>query len=129
MKTWYIYLETSSEFVQRRYYRHKLKSYDPDRLKYVGKAELSEDYFITGSECKYTEIIDLDQVSLVFRAVLRNKKISEFEFTLDEMLYRAKEGILPYLSFAEHRVLDKPILKINGKRHRIVNGLDLDILQ
>lgn len=132
MTRWYIYLEynkdqNGEDYATRRYYRKKLKK-PSDRLKYVGSAELSEDYFIPGSETKYTEVIDLDHVSLVYKAAVRGGRIKEFEETFQGMLERAKDGIMPYISFAGHRVLNKPILKVNGKRHKVRDSLDLTLV-
>lgn len=134
MVKYYIYLEknidneTKEKYVCRRYYRKKLKSKDmSERLSYVGEAELSDGYFIIGSETHYTNFVDLNDIEFEYTALLKNRGKSIFRHTFQEALERAKEGILPYISFREHRVINKPILRINGKTHKAHNPLNLQI--
>lgn len=134
MKKYYIYLKTGTKpktkepEVFRMYFTSKVKEKDmSDNMEYVGCAELSEDYFIIGSETQYTSVVDLNQVELCYTANTKNGRISEFSHTFQEMLERAKEGILPYISFSGHKVNRLPILKINGKKHSVKNKLELEI--
>lgn len=132
MTKWYIYLEKNvqndpkksnfgEEYFTRRYYRGKLDKKalrkQPSIVKYIGEAELDEDYFITGSVTKHFPITDFNDVVLNYRADLKNGRVSDFTHTVQELLERAKEGILPYISYAEHRVR-KPFVTIKGQDGR-----------
>lgn len=128
MKNYYIYLNKSVNKsnnkleAYREYYQKKLnKSSLGDNRKYVGSAELSDDYFIVGSETHFTNIIDLSDIELEYSAVLKNNKVSTFKITIEDLLYKAKEGILPYISFNGFKVTKKPILRVKGIKHTVDN--------
>ena len=133
MNKWYIYLDsyidkkTKQDVVSRRYYRKQLvgKHLLPN-LKYIGEALLSDDYFITGSTTKFSYITDLNSVELEYTATLSNGRIATFTHSIQELLERAKEGILPYISFAQHKVLKKPKLIINGVKIYPNTKLNID---
>lgn len=123
MKQYFIYLKrgkntkTGVHEVHRMYYTSKLKDKDMDEsMTFVGEAMLSDDYFIIGSETQHTSILDLNQVEFCYTATTKNSRLVEFSHTFQEMLERAKEGILPYISFDGHRVNRSPILRINGRK-------------
>jgi hypothetical protein len=117
-------LKTKEDYVFNEYSKVKQRKL-PEHKKLVGEAMLSDDYFIVGCQTRYTNIVDLDDVSLVFSAKLKDGTYSTFEYTIQEMLRRAKEGILPYLSFAEFKVTKSPILKVNGKKHKAFDPTSL----
>lgn len=130
MKKYYIYREentdpkTGKPYATRRYYEGKLKKV-PERCKFVGTAELSDDYFIVGSETHHAAITDLDDIILQYSATLKNGDIAMFRHSVQEMLRRAKQGIMPYISFAGHKV-QKPIVQVNGKLNPVLNKLDIE---
>ena len=129
---YFIYLEkfvdpkTKEKTVSRWYYRKKVKS-PREELTYVGEADLTDDYFIINCETHYTNIVDLSDVSLCFRAKLKDNKFYNFEYTLEEMLLRAKRGDLCYLSFDGFKVTNQPVLKINGKKHSVYEKNDFKL--
>lgn len=131
MEKWYIYnaitrdKKTKEEFAERRYYKVKLNRL-PEGVNFVGEAVLSKDFFIPGSETGYTSFIDLSDISLSYTAELSNKQVVNFEHTLSDLLFKAKEGIMPYINFSGFRVSKKPIIKINGKKHNISKPLELE---
>lgn len=100
--------------MERRYYRSKLKN-PPENLKLVGIAQLELDYFITGSETKFMEINSLSDISVEYRATLESGTRTTFEHNVQELLRRAKEGIMTYISFSGFRVSGF-IVKIKGNR-------------
>lgn len=69
------------------------------------------------NEDVYSEFSLLTDVELTYEAILLNGEKSRFTHDLQTMLYRAKEGILPYISFKEHVVNSKPVITI--KRNKI----------
>jgi len=131
MNKWFIYLATTQNtktkevFSERRYYKRKLNKL-PEGVLFVGEAMLEDNFFIPNSETAYTSFIDLNDISICYTAELANKQVANFEHTLLEMLYKAKEGIMPYLSFAGFKVSKKPIIKIHGRKHNISKPLNLN---
>lgn len=131
MNTWYIYVErgvdveTKIEYRSRRYYRKELKPC-PSNLLYVGQAELSDEYFILGCETQHTDIVDLNDVELHYKAALKDGQVVSFRHTFGDLLVKAKEGIMPYLSFSGFRVVGVPKLIIKGKLHSTKNPLHLE---
>ena len=130
---YFIYLEknkdskTKEEYTCRRYYRKKLKPI-PERLQFVGTAELSKDYFIVGSETHHTDIIDLSSIELEYTAVLRGGSTTSFRHNIQDLLHKAKEGYMPYITFEGFKVTKKPRLVITGKKHTTNNPLDINVL-
>jgi hypothetical protein len=122
MKKWYIYLykgvdpKTKEPYLCRRYYKKKIKD---NNLTFVGEAELNDEYFIIGCETHYTNIVDLNDIRLEYSATLKGGVITKFSHSFQDMLIKAKEGIIPYISFAECRVNNKPKLIIKGKHFNI----------
>lgn len=124
MKTtqYHIYLsvgvdeKTGKRFKCRRYYQKKLSKKEQKDLIYVGKADLTKHYFIVGSEPHIFDIDSLEDIELEYTAYLKSGRKSTFKMTLQERLERAKEGILPYLSFKEHRVAKKPTILFKGQK-------------
>lgn len=134
MTDYYVYLyhgedsKTKEPYLERRYYRKRIK--ETDELKYVGKASLSPDYFITGAQTKYTEISSLSDISVRYTATLANGNRTDFEHNVGELLYRAKEGLLTYINFEGFRV-GNFIVKIHGKRtlknQTLKYNVDMDV--
>lgn len=127
---WYIYLELNENkdskspnsgrpYYTRRYYRKELSDKELKKnssiVKYLGEADLDDDYFIPGSVSHFYPINNLNEVSLTYEASLENGRMSTFVHTFQELLERAKEGILPYISFAEYKVNKKPVVTVKGQ--------------
>lgn len=118
MKTYYIYIYISTdtqgnEYLERRYHTKKIK--ERDDLIYVGEAQLADDYFITGAETKYKEITSLSDISVEYTATLNNGQTTRFSHNLQNLLLRAKEGLLTYISFEGFKVRGY-IVKIHGNK-------------
>lgn len=62
---------------------------------------------------QYTDIKDLNDIQLEYTVVLKDGSVSTFTHTFQSMLINAKNGVLPYLSFAEYRVIRPPRVIIN----------------
>jgi hypothetical protein len=132
MTKWFIYLnkgvhpKTKEEYISREYYRRKVKT--SDTLIFVGEAELSEEYFIINSETHFTDIISLEDIEVEYSATLKNKTVSTFKYTFSDLLIKAKEGLLPYLSFDGFKVSSKPKLIIKGKKHKVHSDKVIDYI-
>ncbi len=133
MTKYYIYQElikdrkTKKDYLHNIYYRQKVK--ETEALKFVGEATLSDDYFIVGCQTQYSDIIDLNDIELEYSATLKDDTISNFKHSIQDLLTKAKEGILPYISFAEYKVSKKPRIVIKGKLHTIKSQAELTVLE
>lgn len=133
MTKYYIYQElikdrkTKKEYLHNIYYRSKVK--ERESLKFVGEATLSNDYFIVGCQTQYSDIIDLNDIQLEYSATLKNGTVSNFKHSIQDLLTKAKEGILPYISFAEFKVSRKPRVVIKGKLHTIKSPMELLVME
>lgn len=133
MTKYYIYQElikdrkTKKDYLHNIYYRQKVK--ETEALKYVGEANLSNDYFIVGCQTQYSDIIDLNDIELQYSATLKNGTVSNFKHSIQDLLTKAKEGILPYISFAEYKVSKSPRIVIKGKLHTIKSQAELTLME
>lgn len=103
-------------YVSRRYYSKKFTSSDCKKFKltYCGEGVLNDEYFITGSETKHFEIIDLSKIELQYKAKLKKGKVHLFSHTLERLIQLAKEGVYTYLSFEGFKVQKTPKVIIHG---------------
>lgn len=133
MTKYYIYQElikdrkTKKDYLHNIYYRKKVK--ETKSLKFVGEATLSDDYFIVGCQTQYSDIIDLNDIELQYSVTLKNGTVSNFKHSIQDLLNKAKEGILPYISFAEYKVSKSPRIVIKGKLHTIKSQAELTVLE
>jgi hypothetical protein len=110
--------EKPKRVVERVYFRGKQKTHE--KLIYVGEADLTDEFFIVGSETQFTDIVDLNDVEVQYTASLKNGRLATFKHSFQEMLERAKDGIMPYISFAEYKVNEKATkLLIKGELHSL----------
>lgn len=117
MKHYYIYKMTVEGLIFKKYSEKPLSLTKDCKL--IGEGSFAEDYFIH-FESVYSEFVDLSDIELTYEATLVNGSTSTFVHNLRDLLIKAKEGILPYISFAEFRVNKNPKITIN--RNKLISN-------
>jgi hypothetical protein len=117
MKKYFIYKMTVEGLTFKKYSETKLPI--NKHCTFIGEGTFTEDYF-KHFESVYSEFVDLADVELTYEAKLTNGNTSTFVHNLRDLLIKAKDGILPYISFAEYKVNINPRITIN--RNNIISN-------
>lgn len=116
MKSYFIYkiLDDSNDQWIKKFSDTEKK--ESKHCKLLGTCTVTDEYFIDSNETVFSEFKDLSEVELTYEADLISGEKHRFSFTLSQLLVKAKEGLLPYISFKEHLVNNNPVITIKGKK-------------
>lgn len=114
MTKYFVYKLIVDDVVKRHYSRIQLK--ETKKCTLVGEGIFSDEFFNDSCDEMYSEFNNLEDIRLTYQAKLKDGETREFSFDLDTLLRKAKDGLLPYISFAEHKVSPNPKITILGRK-------------